>query len=129
MPAHVGHLFSVIPGGYPPNTHKVSQDFFKNTMACKARPIKLYPTLHLSQVKCTVKPKAAGFTRIRVCEEPNVGLMQEKAVAKDFTKCKDQILISLKFSLDTCPVSQEKIQKVWKYPPITWKKWGEFCGR
>jgi len=70
MPACVGHLFSVIPAGYPPNTHKVSQDLEKNTvavfMACKARPIKLYPTLHLSPVKCTVKPKGAGFTRIRV---------------------------------------------------------------
>jgi hypothetical protein len=79
--------------------HRVSQDFLKNTMgvfiACKARPIKLYLTIHLSPVKCTVKPKAAGFTRIRVCEEPNVGMMQVKAAAKDFTKCKDQILISL----------------------------------
>ncbi len=89
MPARVGHLFCVTPGGHPPNTHKVSQDFKKNTMAvfiaCKARPIKLYPTLHLSPVKCTVKPKAAGFTRIRVCEEPNVGMIQVKAAAKDFT--------------------------------------------
>ncbi len=76
MPACVGDLFPVIPGGYPRNTHKVSQEFKKKTMAvfmpCKARPIKLYPTLHLSAVKCTVKPKApVGFTRIRVCEEPN----------------------------------------------------------
>jgi len=50
--------------------------FLKKTMAvfmpCKARPIKLYPTLHLSAVKCTVKPKApAGFTKIRACKEPN----------------------------------------------------------
>jgi len=131
MPACVGHLFSVIPCGYPPNTHKVSQDFLKNSMAvfmaCKSRPIKLYPTLHLSQVKCTVKPNAAGFTRIRVCEAPKVGVMQVKPAAKDFTGCKDQIFISLKFTLDTCPVSQEKIQKDSKYSPITWKKWGEFC--
>jgi hypothetical protein len=109
MPACVGDLFPVIPGGYPPNTHKVSQDFFINTMAvfmaCKGRPIKLYPTLHLSQVKCPVNPKAAGFTRIRVCKEPNIGMMQVKPAAKDFTKCKDQILISLKFSLDTYQVS------------------------
>jgi hypothetical protein len=56
-------------------------------------------------------------------------MMQVKPAAKDFTKCKDRILISLKFSLNTFPVSQEKIQKDWKYPPITWKKWGEFCGR
>ncbi len=56
-------------------------------------------------------------------------MMQVKPAAKDLTKCKDQILISLKFSLDTCLVSQEKIQKDSKYPPITWKKWGEFCGR
>jgi hypothetical protein len=80
-------------------------------MACKAQPIKLYSTLHLCPVKCIVKPKAAGFTRIRVCEEPNVGMMQVKPVAKDFTRCKDQIFISLTFSLDTCPVPQEKIQK------------------
>jgi len=80
-------------------------------MACKARPIKLYPTLHLSPVKCTVKPKAADFTRIRVCEEPNVGMMQVKLAAKDFTRCKDQIFISLKISLHTCLVSQENIQK------------------
>ncbi len=96
-------------------------------MPCRAWPTKLYPTLHLSPVKCTVKPKAAGFTRIRVCEEPNVSMMQVKPDAKDFTRCKDQIFISLKFSLDTCPVSQEKIQKDSKYPPITWNKWGEFC--
>jgi len=96
-------------------------------MTCKARPIKLYPTLHLSLVKCKVKPKVAGFTTIRVCEELNVGMMQVKPAAKDFTECKDQIFISLKFSLNTCPVSQEKIQKDKKYPPITWKKWGEFC--
>jgi hypothetical protein len=57
-------------------------------MPCKGLPIKLYPTLHLSPVKCTVKPKAAGFTRIRVCEEPKVGMMQVKAAAKDFTECK-----------------------------------------
>ncbi len=74
-------------------------------MACKARPIKLYPTLHLSPVKCKVKPKAVGFTRIRVCEELNVGMMQVKPAAKDFTKYKDQIFISLKFSLNTCSVS------------------------
>jgi hypothetical protein len=83
----------------------------------------------LSSIKCTVKHKAAGFTRIRVSEEPNVVMMQVKPTAKDLTKCKDQILISLKISLDTCLVSQEKIQKDSKYPPITWKKWGEFCGR
>jgi hypothetical protein len=80
LSACVGHLFPVIPGGYPPNTHKVSQDFKKNTIAvfmpCKASPIKLYLTLHLSAVKCTVKPKAAGSTKIRVSEEPNVGMMQ-----------------------------------------------------
>jgi hypothetical protein len=109
----------MIPGGYPPNTHKVSQDFFINTMAVfityKGRPIKLYPTLHLSPVKCPVNPKAASFTKIRVCKEPNIGMMQVKPTAKDFTKCKDQILISLKFS-------QEKIRKDSKYPPITWKK-------
>jgi hypothetical protein len=131
MPACVGDLFPVVPGGYPPNTHKVSRDLKKKTMAvfmpCKAWPIKLHATLDLSPVKCTVKPKAAGFTRIRVCEEPNVGMTQVKLAAKDFTECKDQFFISLKFSLDTCPVSQEKIQKIWKYPPITWKKWGEFC--
>jgi len=74
-------------------------------MACKARPIKLHPTLHLSPVKCTVKPKAAGFTRIRVCEELNVGMMQVKPAAKDFTECKDQIFISLKISPSTCLVS------------------------
>jgi len=88
MPACVGDLFPAIPGGYPPNTHKVSQDFFKNTMAV-FMPCKAYATLHLSPVKCTVKPKAAGFTRIRVCEEPSVGMMQVKPAAKDFTKCKD----------------------------------------
>jgi hypothetical protein len=96
-------------------------------MAYKDWPIKLYPTLPLSPVKCTVKPKAAGFTNIRVCEEPNIGMMQVKPTAKDFTECQEQIFISLKFSLDTCPVSQEKIQKDSKYTPITWKKWGEFC--
>jgi hypothetical protein len=63
-------------------------------MPCKAWPIKLYPTLHLSPVKCTVKAKAAGFTRIRDCEELNVGMMQVKPPAKDFTECKDQIFIS-----------------------------------
>ncbi len=89
-------------------------------MPCK--PIKFYATLHLSPIKCTVKLKAAGFTRIGVCEEV-------KPAAKDFTKCKDQIFISLKFSLDTCLVPPEKIQKYSKYPPITWKEWGEFCGR
>jgi hypothetical protein len=83
----------------------------------------------LPTIKCTVKPKAAGFSKIRVCAQPNAGMMQVQLAAKDFTQCKDQIFISLKFSLDTCPVSQEKIQKDWKYPPITWKKWGEFCGR
>ncbi len=51
-------------------------------------------------------------------------MMQVKPAAKDLTKCKDQILISLKFSLDNCLVSQEKIQKDSKYPPITWKKGG-----
>jgi hypothetical protein len=51
-------------------------------------------------------------------------MMQVKPAAKDFTGCKDQIFISLKISLDTCPESQEKIQKGSKYPPITWKKWG-----
>jgi hypothetical protein len=56
-------------------------------------------------------------------------MMQVEPTAKDFIKCKDQIFISLKFSLDTCPVSQENIQKNSKYPPITSKKWGEFCGR
>jgi len=96
-------------------------------MACKARPIKLYPTLHLSLVECTIKPKATGFTRIRVCEEPNVGMMQVKPIAKDFIGHKDQIFISLKFTLDTCLISQEKIQKDSKYLAITWKKWGEFC--
>jgi hypothetical protein len=96
-------------------------------MPCK--PIKLYATLHLSPIKCTVKLKAAGFTRIGVCEEQNVGMMQVKPAAKDFTKCKDQIFISLKFSLDTCLLSHEKMQKYSKYPPITWKEWGEFCGR
>jgi len=96
-------------------------------MPYKGRPIKLYHTLHLSQVKCTVKPKAASFTRIRVCEEPNLGMMQVKHPAKVFTECKDQIFISLKFSLNTYPISHEKIQKDLKYPPITWKKWGEFC--
>jgi hypothetical protein len=96
-------------------------------MACKGQPIKLYPTRLLSPVKCTVKPKAVGFTRIRVCEERNVGLMQVKHPAKVFTECKDQIFISLKFSLNTCPVSHKKIQKDLKYPPITWKKWGQFC--
>ncbi len=77
MPACVGHLYPVIPGGYPPNTHKVSRDLKKKTMAvfmpCKAWPIKLDATLHLFPVKCTVKPKAAGFTRIRVCAELNAG--------------------------------------------------------
>jgi hypothetical protein len=66
-------------------------------MACKAWPIKLYPTLHLSPVKCTVKRKAAEFTkmctvkrkaaeftRIRVCEELNVGMMQVKPAASDY---------------------------------------------
>jgi hypothetical protein len=132
MPACVGYLFPVIPGGYPSNTHKVSRFFKKkphgSVMPCKVWPLKVEPVLHLSQVKCTVKPKAAGFTRIRVTEEPNVGMMQVKPTAKDFTKCKDQILISL-FPLDTCSVLQDKIQKDSKYPPITWKKWGEFCGR
>jgi hypothetical protein len=108
MPACVGHLFPVIPGGYPPNTHKVSRDLKKKTMAVfmpyKAWPIKLSTTLHLSQVKCIVKPKATGFTRIRVCEEPNVRMMQVKPASKDFTKCKDQIFIFSQFSLDTCPV-------------------------
>jgi hypothetical protein len=80
-------------------------------MPCKAWPIKLYPALHLSPVKCTVKPKAAGFTRIRVSEVPNVGMMQVKPAPKDFSKCKNQMFISLKNSLDTCPVSQEKIGK------------------
>jgi len=84
-------------------------------MACKARPIELYPTLHLSPIKCTVKPKAARFTRIRVYEELNEGMMQVKPTAKDFTECKDQIFISLQFPLNTCPVSQEKIQKDSKY--------------
>jgi hypothetical protein len=93
-------------------------------MACKARPIKLYPTLHLSPVQCTVKPKAAGFTRIRVCEEPNEGMMQVKPAAKDFTWCKDQSFISLKFSLDTCPVSQGKIQKRFKIPNYHMEKVG-----
>jgi hypothetical protein len=83
-------------------------------MACKARLVELYPTLHLSPVKCTVKPKATCFTRIRVCEELNEGMMQVK-VAKDFTECKDQIFISLQFPLNTYPVSQEKIQKDSKY--------------
>jgi hypothetical protein len=83
----------------------------------------------LPSIKCTVKPKAAGFTRIRVCEEPNEGMMQVKLAAKDFTECKDQILISSRFSLDTCLVSLEKIQQDSKYLPITWKTWGEFCGR
>jgi len=62
-------------------------------MPCKAWPIKLHATLDLSPVKCTVKPKAAGFSRISACEEPNVGMMQVKPVAKDLTECKDQILI------------------------------------
>jgi len=83
----------------------------------------------LPSIKCTVKPKAVGFSKIRVCAQPNAGMMQVQPVAKEFTQCKDQIFISLKFSLDTCPVSQEKIQKDSRYPPITWKKWGEFCGR
>jgi hypothetical protein len=93
MHACVRDLFPVIPGGYPPNTHKVSQDLKKKTMAvfmpCKVWPIKLHATLHLSPVKCTVKLKAASFTRIRVCEEPSVSMMQVKPAAKDFTKCKD----------------------------------------
>ncbi len=95
-------------------------------MPCKARPIKLYPTLHLSAVKCTVKPKPAGFTRIRVCEEPKVGKMQVKAAAKDFTKCIDlfQIFISLKFSLDTCRVSQEKDAKRFEIPTYHMEKVG-----
>jgi hypothetical protein len=80
-------------------------------MPCKAWPIKLYTTLHLSQVKCTVKPKAAGFTRIKICEEPNVGMMQVKPAAKDFKECKYQIFIS-------------KDSKNLEYPPITWKKVG-----
>jgi hypothetical protein len=100
MPACVGDLFPMVPGGYPPNTHKVSRDLKKKTMAvfmpCKAWPIKLHATLDLSPVKRTVKPKAAGFTRIRVCEEPNVGTTQVKPAAKDFTKCKDQIFIFFK---------------------------------
>jgi hypothetical protein len=87
------------------------------------------PYIHPSPVKCTIKPKEAGFTRIRVCEEPNVGRTQVKPAAKDFTKSKGQIFISLKFCFDTCPVSLEKIQKDSKYPPITWKKSGGFCGR
>jgi len=118
----------VIPGGYPPNTHKVSQDVFKKPMAvfmaCKAQPIKLYPTLHLSPVKCTVKPKAAGFTKIRVCEELNLGMMQVKPTAKDFIECKDQIFISLKFSLNTCPVSQEKDSKRFKISTYHMEKVG-----
>ncbi len=132
MPDCVGHLFPVVPGGYPPNSHTVSRDLKKTTMAvlmpCKAWPIKLHATLHLSPAKCTEKPKAVGFTRIRVCEEPNVGMTQVNPAAKNFIECKDQILISLKISLDTCPISQEKIQKIWKYPPITWKKWGGKSG-
>jgi hypothetical protein len=84
-------------------------------MAYKARFVELYPTLHLSLVKCTGKPKAAGFTRIRVYEELNEGMMQVKPTAKDFTECKDQIFISLQFPLNTYPVSQEKIQKDSKY--------------
>jgi hypothetical protein len=64
-------------------------------MPCKVWPLEVDPALHRSQVKCTVQPKAAGFTRIRVTEEPNVGMMQVKPTAKDFTKCKDQIFISL----------------------------------
>jgi len=95
-------------------------------MACKARPIKLYPTLHLSPIKCTVNPKAAGFTRIRVCEELNLGMMQVKPTAKDFTGHKDQIFISLKFTLHTCPVSQENIKKDSKYPAIHGKSGGSF---
>jgi hypothetical protein len=40
-------------------------------------------------------------------------MIQVKAAAKYFTKCIDlfQIFISLKFSLDTCRVSQEKDSK------------------
>ncbi len=89
-------------------------------MACKARPIKLYPTLHLSPVK----PKAAGFTRIRVCEELTVGMMQIKPTAKDFTECKDQIFISLKVSLNICPVSQEKDSKRFKISTYHMEKVG-----
>jgi hypothetical protein len=51
-------------------------------------------------------------------------MMQVKPAAKDFTKGKNQIFISLKISLDMCPESQENIQKDSKCPPITWKKWG-----
>jgi hypothetical protein len=61
-------------------------------MACKVPPVKLYPTLHLSPIKCTVKPKAVGFTKIRVCEEPNVGMMQVKPAAKVFTGVKIKFL-------------------------------------
>jgi hypothetical protein len=96
MPACVGHLFSVIAGGYPPNPHKVSKDFQKNTMAvfmaCKALPIKLYPTLDLAPVKCTVKPKAPGFTRIRVCEEPNIGMMQVSLLPRHLPSLKTKFL-------------------------------------
>jgi hypothetical protein len=92
MPARVGHLFSVIPGGYPPIPTGYHKIFFKTTMAvfiaCKARPIKLYLTTHLSPVKCTVKPKAAGFTRIRVCEEPNVAMTQVKALPRTLPSVK-----------------------------------------
>jgi len=56
-------------------------------------------------------PKVAGFTKIRVYAKPNASMMQVKPTTKDFTKCKDQIFISWKFSFDTCSVSQEKIQK------------------
>jgi len=93
-------------------------------MACKAQAIKLYPTLHLSPVECTVKPKAAAFTKIRVCEEPNLGMMQVKPAAKDFTGCKDQIFISLKFTLDTCAVSQGKDSKRFKIPSYHMEKVG-----
>jgi hypothetical protein len=61
-------------------------------MACKARPIKLYPTLHLAPVKCTVKPKAASFTRIRVCEEPNVGMMQVSPLPRNLPSVKTKFL-------------------------------------
>ncbi len=70
-------------------------------MPCKARPIKLYPTLHLSTVKCTMQVKAAA-------------------------KCIDlfQIFISLKFSLDTYRVSQEKDSKRFEIPTYHMEKVG-----
>jgi len=64
-----------VPTQYPQGITRFKKENHGSFMPCKAWPIKLHATSDISPVKCTVKPKAAGFTRIRVWEEPNVGMM------------------------------------------------------